>query len=61
MTSIAAANLAMIHHVATQLGELVDHVVFTGGAATALLITDPAAGDVRQTLDIDLIVEVTRP
>jgi hypothetical protein len=59
MTSIAAANLAMIHHVATQLGELVDRVVFTGGAATVLLITDPAAGDVRQTLDVDLIVEVT--
>jgi hypothetical protein len=59
MTSIAATNLAMIHHVATQLGELIDRVVFTGGAATGLLITDPAAGDVRQTMDVDLIVEAT--
>ncbi|PLX72294.1 MAG: hypothetical protein C0614_13960 [Desulfuromonas sp.] len=59
MTNIAAANLAMIHHVAVHLGEWVDQVVFTGGAAIALLITDPAAGDVRQTIDVDVIVEVT--
>ncbi|MBU1042098.1 MAG: hypothetical protein KKF77_13455 [Proteobacteria bacterium] len=40
------------------LGELTDEVVFVGGAATALLLTDPAAPDVRPTLDVDVVVEV---
>ncbi|MDP3427388.1 MAG: hypothetical protein Q8S17_08425 [Humidesulfovibrio sp.] len=35
------------------LGELTDEVVFVGGAATGLLLTDPAAPDVRPTLDLD--------
>jgi len=39
----------MIHHVAMRLGDLVDSVVFLGGATTTLLITDTAAGDVRPT------------
>jgi hypothetical protein len=32
--------------------------VFLGGAATALLITDVAAPDVRTTLDVYVIVEI---
>ena len=44
--SIAKHNLAMIHQVAMRLGDLVDSVVFLGGATTTLLITDAAAGDV---------------
>jgi hypothetical protein len=43
---------------ARQLGELTEELVFLGGSAVALLITDPAAPDVRPTLDIDAIVEV---
>lgn len=56
--SIAKHNLAMIHHVAMRLGDLVDSVVFLGGATTTLLITDTAAGDVRPTKDVDVIVEI---
>lgn len=41
------------------LGELVDEVVFVGGATVALWITDPAAPPVRVTEDVDVIVEVT--
>jgi len=52
-------NLAMIELVARCLGRLRDDVVFLGGAATALLITDAAAPDVRSTMDVDVIVEVT--
>ena len=33
-------------------------VVFLGGAATALLITDSATPDVRVTKDVDVIVEI---
>ena len=58
MTRSLAANLAMVRRVAERLGELRDQVVFLGGAATALLITDSAAPDVRATIDVDLIVEI---
>jgi hypothetical protein len=37
------------------LGEL----VFVGGCATALLITDTAAADVRPTFNVDAIAEIT--
>lgn len=56
--SVAEHNLAMIRHVAMRLGDHVDSVVFLGGAATTLLITDAAAGDVRPTKDVDVIVEI---
>jgi hypothetical protein len=59
VTDIATLNREMVHRVATRLGTLVDSVVFLGGAATTLLITDAAASDVRPTQDVDVIVEVT--
>ena len=52
-------NLQLIIHVARRLGELKDKVVFVGGCATGLFITDPAMPDVRVTQDVDVIVEVT--
>jgi hypothetical protein len=58
MVSTAQANLAMVRHVAARFGGLREQVVFLGGAATALLITDVAAPDVRATLDVDVIVEI---
>lgn len=58
MNRAVEANLAMIRHVAARLGNLRDRVVFLGGAATALLITDSAAPDVRVTVDVDVIVEI---
>ena len=59
MTDNAIINLAMVSNVATRLGDLVGNVVFLGGAATELLITDSAANDVRPTMDVDVIVELT--
>jgi predicted nucleotidyltransferase len=58
MNSAVEANLAMIRHVAGRLGHLRERVVFLGGAATALLITDSGAPDVRITNDVDVIVEI---
>jgi predicted nucleotidyltransferase len=58
MNRAVEANLAMIRHVATRLGHVRERVVFLGGAATALLITDDAAPDVRVTVDVDVIVEI---
>jgi predicted nucleotidyltransferase len=50
-------NLEMVLHVARRFGSLLEKVVFLGGSATGLLITDPAAPDVRMTQDVDVIVE----
>lgn len=56
--SASAANLQLVGTVARRLGALHERVVFLGGATTALFITDPAAGAVRVTRDVDVIVEV---
>lgn len=58
MVRAVETNLAMIRHVAGRLGELRERMVFLGGAATALLITDTATPDVRITTDVDVIVEI---
>lgn len=58
MVKAIETNLAMVRHVAGRLGALRERMVFLGGAATALLITDPATPDVRVTTDVDVIVEV---
>lgn len=44
--------------VAQALGPLVDALVFVGGCATGLLITDNARPAVRATQDVDLVAEV---
>jgi hypothetical protein len=51
-------NLLILEMAAEKLGPLVDVVVFLGGCATGLLITDPAAPPLRVTRDVDVIVEV---
>jgi predicted nucleotidyltransferase len=58
MNRAVESNIAMIKRVASHLGHLRERVVFLGGAATALLITDSAAPDVRATMDVDVIVEI---
>ena len=40
------------------MGDLRERVVFVGGCATGLLITQPWAADARPTEDVDAIVEV---
>jgi hypothetical protein len=44
---------------AEALRPLLRELVFVGGSVTGLLITDNAAGDVRGTLDVDAIAEIT--
>lgn len=51
-------NLGMVERIADALGPLRDRVVFLGGSATGLLITDPKAAAIRVTKDVDVIVEV---
>jgi len=51
-------NVALLRRVAERLGALREEVVFLGGASAQLLITDPAAGPVRGTVDVDVVIEV---
>ncbi len=52
-------NIAQVELVANLLGPLRDELVFVGGCAVGLLITDKAAAPVRVTYDVDLVVHVT--
>ncbi len=54
----ATSNLALLQFAARKLGDLNDSVVYLGGCATALLINDPFALDVRATIDVDCIIDV---
>ena len=51
-------NLEILSLAVEQLGELADQMVFVGGCATGLLITDTAASPIRVTRDVDAIVQV---
>jgi hypothetical protein len=54
-------NLKIIEIAARAPGPLCDELVFLGGCATALLITDSAAPPVRVTRDVDTLAEVGTP
>ena len=45
--------------IADALGDFRNEVVFVGGCAAGLLLTDPAAAGIRATNDVDAIVEAT--
>ena len=52
------SNVAMVEIVAARLGALREQVVFAGGCAAGLLVTDPALPAIRATADVDVVVEV---
>jgi len=54
-----SANIAMLEVAAAALGDLLNEVVFVGGATVSLWITDEAAPELRPTDDVDVIVEIT--
>jgi len=56
---MANPNLELLTDAAKLLSPLLKELVFVGGCATALLITDSAAADVRPTFDVDAIAEIT--
>lgn len=51
-------NLAKIELIAQVLGPLREWLVFVGGCAVDLLLTDPAAAPSRVTYDVDLVANV---
>lgn len=59
MSRSANPNLTIMETAVTRLGPLVGEIVFLGGCATGLLLTDPAAPVIRATQDVDVISELT--
>jgi hypothetical protein len=51
-------NRRQLAAAARLLRPLLDDLVFLGGCATGLLVSDPAAGGVRPTRDVDAITEL---
>lgn len=58
MRKIFNPNLEILEIAVARLGVLVEEMVFLGGCATGLLITDAVAPAIRATKDVDVIVEV---
>lgn len=52
-------NLSIVSLVARALGDLRDEFMLVGGCAVGILITDTARPPVRQTVDVDMVTEVT--
>lgn len=59
MTVNRNPNIRLLEHVVDKLGNLSDDLVFLGGCATGLLLTDPAAPPLWITKDVDVITEVS--
>ncbi len=52
-------NIDMLSKIAQGLGEMIEEVVFVGGSVAELYADDPASTDIRATLDIDCVVEIS--
>ena len=58
MPDFADPAALAVRRVADALGDLLDDIVFVGGAVVPLLATDPAAGAFRPTNDVDFVTRV---
>ncbi len=56
---MADPNIRLLKEAAKLLRPLLRELVFIGGCTTGLLISDEGAGDVRPTVDVDAIAEIT--
>jgi hypothetical protein len=56
---MADPNLRLLKQAAKLLIPVLDELVFVGGCTTGLFISDEGAGDVRPTIDVDAITEIT--
>jgi len=51
-------NAGLLLSALEKLVPLLDRIVFVGGCASGLLLTDPGAAPVRPTIDVDAIVQI---
>lgn len=58
MHRVTNPNIEILEMAVNQLGDLIERLVFLGGCATGLLLTDKAAPPIRFTQDVDVITEV---
>ncbi len=58
MASSQNPNIEILELAAVALGPICDELVFLGGCAVGLLITDSAAPPVRVTRDVDTVTEI---
>jgi len=56
---VADPNRELFESVVSLLAPILDELVFVGGCTTGIFVTDPAAGGIRPTKDVDAIVDVT--
>jgi len=56
---MANRNLELLKVAAMLLRPVLDELVFVGGCATGLLVSDEAAAEVRPTFDVDAIAKIT--
>jgi len=56
--AMARTHIELLEMAARILEPLLPEIVFVGGCATALLITDPTAAPARITYDVDVIAEI---
>jgi len=54
-----STNIRMLQTVANGLGELRDEMVFVGGAVAELYADNPAASEIRPTIDVDCVIEIS--
>ncbi len=54
-----STNIIMLQSVAKGLGDLKDEMVFVGGAVAELYAENPAASEIRPTLDVDCVIEIS--
>ena len=54
-----STNVLMLQTVANGLGELKDEMVFVGGAVAELYADNPAASEIRPTIDVDCVIEIS--
>lgn len=52
-------NIIMLQTVASGLGDLIDEMVFVGGAVAELYADDPASSEIRPTQDVDCTIELS--
>jgi predicted nucleotidyltransferase len=58
ITMIPNPNIQILEAAAERLRTLTEEMVFVGGCATGLLLTDPATSPIRATIDVDVLVEI---
>lgn len=52
-------NIEMLSKVAKGLGEMINEIVFVGGSVAELYADDVALSDIRATLDVDCVIEIS--